>query len=178
MKQDGTDVTQSTKHVNLLKGWWHYSTSSPAFRGRPSIYTHTHCTQSRITEEVTVSGIAVWLRGICEWRLGYSRGGISHIKYITVSHHKNQIAFPDHSYFLSLPSISPDLSLALTPPLHIMYSSQKFAWHLSKYSVFLSPCPASLPSLSPSPLSRNLLPIPLFATVNSASRYGLDGGLK
>lgn len=32
MKQDWTDVTQSTKHVNLLKGWWYYSTSSsPVF---------------------------------------------------------------------------------------------------------------------------------------------------
>lgn len=143
MKQDGTDVTPSTKHGNLLKGWWHYSTSSPAFRGWPSIYTHTYCIQNHFTEEVTVSGIAVWLRGICEWRLGYSHGGISHIEYITVSHHKSQIAFPDHSYFLS-PSISPDLSLALTPPLHIMYNSQKFAWHFSKYSVFFCPAPPSL----------------------------------
>lgn len=145
MKQDGTDVTPSTKHGNLLKGWWHHSTSSPAFGGSASIYTHTYCTQNRFTEEVTVSGIAVWLRGICEWRLGNSHGGISHIEYITVSHHKNQIAFPDHSYFLSLRLYHP-ICLALTRPLHIMYSSQKFVWHFSKYSVFLLPCSPPLSS--------------------------------
>lgn len=101
------------------------------------VFTPTHTVHK-------VRGDSQWdcrmtLGHVCKWRLGYSHIRISHIKYITVSHHKNQIAFPDHSFFFTSLHLHHPICL---PPLHIMYNSQKSSGSSPSILSFLCPDPS------------------------------------
>lgn len=135
MKHDRTDVMQSTKHVYFVKRMMilqyhllHLCVQELFTQSEQGSYYWRGDSQKDCYMTLGHMWVKAWLQP--RWNL------------TNQMHHCHSPQKPDcfpRSLSLS-PSISPDLSLAFTLPLHIMYNSQKFAWHRSKSYVFLVPC--------------------------------------